>query len=62
MLELLMSTSLVFWRWMPSVLRLSPGDDMVMFFTLMPPELSNFRWHCGLLVILILRTLTLKLL
>jgi len=28
----------------------------------MPPELSNLRWHCGLLVIRMLRTVTLKLL
>ena len=62
MLELLISTFLVFWRWMPSVLGLSPGEEMVTFFTLMPPELSNLRWHCGLLLIRMLRTVTLKLL
>ncbi|WVZ70059.1 hypothetical protein U9M48_018761 [Paspalum notatum var. saurae] len=56
MVELLMSTSLEFWRWMPSVLGLSAGEAMVMFFTLMPPELSNLRWHCGLLLIRMLRT------
>lgn len=45
---LYINTSLEFCKWIPSVLGLSPGDDMVTSWTKTPLQLSNLRWHCGL--------------
>lgn len=59
MLECWISTSRVFCRWMPSVLGLFSGEEMVILSILTAPELSNFRWHCGLFIMVMSRTVTL---
>ena len=56
-----MLTSLEFCRCIPSVLRLFSGEDIVTSWTITPWQLSNLRWHCELLTIVMPATKTLKL-
>lgn len=50
-----------FCKWMPSVLGLSPGEDMLILNTETPRQLSNLRWQRGLFWIVMPLTIALEL-